>query len=353
MAKKRKRINKKFIYGIIIVLLILLFVGGIVLINNKNNKTEDKEVDNNKNNDNNIVEVDKEKPVIKYTDKLKTEVGKKIDLLDNVSVTDNSGEELKVLVEGEYDFNKVGTYELYYVAKDSGDNEAKEKFILVVEEKKNNSNNSNKENNKNEEKPIINTDKSFTTSKGFKGYVKNGITYIDGNIIANKTYSLPSSYNPGGLTKETNDAFNKMIAAAKLDGFNIRCQSGFRSYNTQNRLYNNYVNRDGKAQADIYSARPGHSEHQTGLSCDICSDDSNACINDNFNNSAEAKWASKNASKYGLILRFPESKSNETGYKYESWHFRYVGIELASKLYNNGDWITLEDYYGITSEYSE
>ena len=137
-----------------------------------------------------------------------------------------------------------------------------------------------------------------------------------------------------------------MSSAALLDGINIWCQSGFRSYDTQKKLYDNYVERDGKISADTYSARPGHSEHQSGLACDI-----NDVINSSFNNSPEAKWAAKNAYKYGLILRYPKDKSDETGYKYESWHFRYVGVELATKLYNNGDWITLEDYFGITSEY--
>ena len=75
-------------------------------------------------------------------------------------------------------------------------------------------------------------------------------------------------------------------------------------------------------------------------------------INSNFDNTAQAKWLSENAYKYGFILRFPKGKENETGYIYESWHFRYVGVELATKLYNNGNWITLEEYLGITSEYS-
>ena len=188
-------------------------------------------------------------------------------------------------------------------------------------------------------------DNTFITSKGFKGEIIDGLTYIDGILIVNKTYGLPSNYNPG-LREEAKEAFDKMSSAALLDGINIWCQSGFRSYDKQKKLYDNYVERDGKISADTYSARPGHSEHQSGLACDI-----NDVINSSFNNSPEAKWAAKNAYKYGLILRYPKDKSDETGYKYESWHFRYVGVELATKLYNNGDWITLEDYFGITSEY--
>ena len=75
-------------------------------------------------------------------------------------------------------------------------------------------------------------------------------------------------------------------------------------------------------------------------------------INDTFHNTPEAKWLANNCYKYGFILRYPKGKTDETGYKYESWHFRYVGVDLASKLYNNGDWITLESYFGITSKYN-
>jgi D-alanyl-D-alanine carboxypeptidase len=129
-------------------------------------------------------------------------------------------------------------------------------------------------------------------------------------------------------------------------------QSGFRSYGTQERLYNNYVARDGKKEADKYSARPGHSEHQTGLAFDVCATN-RPCISNEFDNTPEAKWLSDNCYKYGFILRYVKGKENETGYQNESWHFRYVGKDIAKELYNNGDWITLEDYLGVTSEYSD
>lgn len=289
---------------------------------------------------------DKKKPQITFTPTLETKQGVEIDLLSNVSAKDDSAENIVVTVEGEYDFNKAGIYTLYYVAKDSSGNEAKEKFTLTVSEnktpsssEKNNSNNS------------ATNDTTFTTSKGYTGVIKNGITYIDGYLIVNKTYSLPSNYG-SALTTETKEAFAQMQAAALLDGINIYIASGFRSYQRQNTLYNNYVARDGATKADTFSARAGHSEHQSGLAFDVCSQDVlNGCINSNFNNTAPAKWLSQNSYKYGFILRYPENKTNETGYKYESWHFRYVGTDLATKLYNNGNWLTLEDYFGITSTY--
>lgn len=289
---------------------------------------------------------DNESPKITSKKELTTEKGTKIDLLQDVQVTDNSLEDIDVTIEGEYDFNKEGNYTLYYVAKDSSNNETRQQFTLIVKEKEQSNSNNNETTNNN-------SNKTFTTSKGFTGTIKNGVTYIDGYLIANKTYGLPSTYNPG-LTSTTKEAFNKMQAAAKLDGIDIYIASGFRSYQTQKNLYNNYVNRDGQKLADTYSARPGNSEHQSGLAFDVCSHDldgKDACINSNFNNTSQAKWLSNNAYKYGFILRYPEGKTNETGYKYESWHFRYVGTDLATKLYNNGNWITMENYFGITSEY--
>lgn len=289
---------------------------------------------------------DDEKPSIIFSKELTIEEGQNIDLLKDVKVEDNSQEKITPSVEGNYDINEPGKYQLYYVAKDSSDNEAKEEFTLIVKEKK-------KETTSNDTISNPQETKTFTTSKGFKGVIKDGITYIDGYLIVNKTYSLPSSYGTS-LTSTTKNAFNKMQAAAKLEGINIYIASGFRSYRTQNRLYNNYVARDGKAKADTYSARPGHSEHQSGLAFDICSHDldgQDACINSNFDNTDQAKWLAQNAYKYGFILRYPKGKTNETGYKYESWHFRYVGTDLSTKLYNNGDWLTMENYFGITSEY--
>lgn len=276
--------------------------------------------------------VDTEKPTITFTKELYTSIGKKINLLKGVSAKDNYSKDIKVFIDGDYDFDREGEYIIYYIAKDSSGNETKEEAKLIVGDRDNITN-------------------EFTTSKGFKGYTKNGITYIDGVLIANKTYGLPQSYGPG-LTKETETAINSMAAAAATDGINVYCQSGFRSFETQKRLYNNYSQRDGVASADIYSARPGYSEHQSGLACDLCSKDNSACINSDFDNSSEAKWLANNAYKFGLILRYPKGKTDETGYIYESWHYRYVGIELAKELYNNGDWITLEDYFGITSEYN-
>ena len=176
-----------------------------------------------------------------------------------------------------------------------------------------------------------------------KAQEKIEITYIDGILIANKTYPLPSNYNPGENT-EARAALNKMFADAKAEkNLDMWVCSGFRSYTVQKNLYNSYVSRDGVKNADRYSARPGYSEHQTGLAFDINYADSR------FTGTAQAVWLAENAHKYGFILRYPEGKESVTGYMYEPWHYRYIGVENAEKIYASG--LTLEEYFGITSAY--
>ncbi len=173
-------------------------------------------------------------------------------------------------------------------------------------------------------------------------YVEPEITYIDGILIANKTYALPSTYNPG-VDPVANEALQQMFAAAKAEGLDLFVRSGFRSYQTQKSLYESYVKRDGQAAADRYSARPGHSEHQTGLAFDINK------ANSSFAGSPEAIWLAENCHKYGFIIRYPEGKEAITGYIYEPWHVRYLGVETATAVYNSG--LCLEEYLGITSSY--
>lgn len=199
------------------------------------------------------------------------------------------------------------------------------------------------------------------TAKGYTIEEINGITYIDGYLIANKTYKLPSSYIPIDthedaseyIHNQCNECINNTAYKAWIDmkndalkdGIDLFILSGYRSYTVQTDLYQYYVDRDGSDKADRTSARPGSSEHQTSYAFDI------NMSSYGFNNSKEAKWLNDNAYKYGYILRYPENKEELTGYDYESWHYRYVGSNLAKTLYNNGNWITLEEYFGITSKY--
>ncbi len=173
---------------------------------------------------------------------------------------------------------------------------------------------------------------------------EDGATYIDGILVVNKTYALPSDYG-NGIDPEAQEAFDKMQADAAEEGLDIYIASGFRSYDYQAGLYQRYVDKDGKEEADRYSARPGHSEHQTGLAFDLNT------IDDSFADTAEGKWVRRNCHKYGFIIRYPSDKEDVTGYKYEPWHIRYLGEETAQAVYDSG--LCLEEYLGITSEYAE
>ncbi|MBE6723731.1 MAG: hypothetical protein E7576_00835 [Ruminococcaceae bacterium] len=172
-----------------------------------------------------------------------------------------------------------------------------------------------------------------------------GVTYVDGILIANKTYSLPRDYAPGGLTADCQAALDAMCAGAASDGIVLYPISTYRSYDYQEGLYNRYVERDGKAEADRYSARPGHSEHQTGLAIDLNS------LEYAFADTPEGRWIAAHCHEYGFILRYPEGKEDVTGYRYEPWHVRYLGIATASAVAASG--LTLEEYLGITSEYAD
>ncbi len=181
------------------------------------------------------------------------------------------------------------------------------------------------------------------TSNGHTVTVVDGVTYVDGVMIANKTYSLPASYCPGGLTAECDSAYDALKAGAAEAGFSLYISSGFRDYYTQQALYDRYVANDGKANADRYSARPGYSEHQTGLAIDL-----NGVL-DSFGDTDTGKWVEAHCHEYGFILRYPRGKEAQTGYMYEPWHIRYVGKDVAAKIAKSG--LCLEEYFGITSEY--
>lgn len=207
--------------------------------------------------------------------------------------------------------------------------------------------------------PAINSENYYgKTSKGYIIEKIDDVFYIDDYLIVNKTYPLSKDYVPKNTFQKAsgdfcyecidNIAYNNwkiMHSDADAIGLKIQINSGYRSYSLQKRLYDRYANEDGKELADTYSARPGHSEHQTGLAFDLNS------INDSFAATNEGKWVNENAYLYGYIIRYPKGKENITGYKYEPWHLRYVGKKLAKILYNNGEWITMEEYFGIDSKY--
>ncbi len=170
-------------------------------------------------------------------------------------------------------------------------------------------------------------------------------TYVKDILIANKKYPLPETFAPGE-SKEARAAFEEMAAEAKLSSFNLTAFSTYRSYDYQVTLYNRYVDRDGVEAADRYSARPGYSEHQTGLAFDIGEvNHEKHWASSSFGTTEAGKWLLANAHRYGFILRYPNHKEEITGYMHEAWHYRYVGKPIAEQIFKKN--ITLEEYLGI------
>ena len=158
-------------------------------------------------------------------------------------------------------------------------------------------------------------------------------------VVANKHYPMSKDYNPGENPTAKAELL-KLIAAMQQAGFPISDNySGFRSYETQTQLYQDYVNKDGKAEADRYSARPGYSEHQTGLAFDLIGTNGDLVTEEKA-----AQWLLDHAADYGFVVRYLKGKEKETGYMAEEWHLRYVGKE-AKDIAASG--LSLEEYYGF------
>lgn len=188
-------------------------------------------------------------------------------------------------------------------------------------------------------------------------------TSLDTQMLVNKYYLLSSDYAPDDLVNVPQtyswgelgsqrvrevayNAFLDMWHAAEQEGYYLMINSSYRSYQDQEAVYNNYKSSSGQKYADSIAARPGSSEHQTGLAIDIFSK-TNTNRN-SFTDSPEAKWLEDNAHIYGFILRYPEDKVDITGYNYESWHYRYVGEDIATYIYEHD--ITFEEYYAYFIE---
>ncbi|MCC3277708.1 D-alanyl-D-alanine carboxypeptidase family protein [Arthrobacter sp. zg-Y40] len=164
-------------------------------------------------------------------------------------------------------------------------------------------------------------------------------------VLVNKQHALaPADYRPedlvsvdgSSLRAEAAEAFGAMQAAAAKEGVGLKMVSAFRSFDTQSSLYRGYVEQHGSEQADTFSARPGFSEHQTGLALDIADAGGTCTLQACFESTAAGTWAASNASDYGFIIRYPAGSEAVTGYSYEPWHLRYVGVSAASALRTDG-----------------
>lgn len=170
----------------------------------------------------------------------------------------------------------------------------------------------------------------------------NKYNYLRDDFVPNNLVEMTTPYSKEGiyLVEEARDNFYKLVDKAKEEGLTIRAISAYRGYTYQKRLYDKYVEADGVNKADTYSARPGFSDHQTGLAIDV---DNTISSFENFTNTKEYQWMLDNSYKYGFILRYPSGKESITTYQFESWHYRYVGLKLAKKIKASN--LTFDEYF--------
>lgn len=170
----------------------------------------------------------------------------------------------------------------------------------------------------------------------------NKYNYLTEDYVPENLQTVDKKYSSKTLqlVDYAKEAFEELSEAASKENYTVLAMSSYRSYQYQYNLYNRYVNTDGIEAADTYSARPGYSEHQTGLAVDVYNGKEDFT---NFEKTKEYNWMQDNAYKFGFILRFPKDKVLETGYQYESWHYRYVGKEIAKYIHDNN--LCFEEYY--------
>lgn len=259
-----------------------------------------------------IIVKDNTSPVISLNgdSKIKLKIGDKYNE-SGATATDNYDGNItnNIIISGTVNTEKEGTYQITYKVIDSSGNETS---------------------------VVRNIDVAKNYNGGY-GVIIDGPTYIQGILIVNKKYKLPSSF--GGTDEVAANALKKLQEAAKKEGFSMPLVSGYRSYETQKRIYNNYISIWGQEYTDTTSARPGHSEHQTGLAFDV------GKLTSSYGETKEGIWLKNNCYKYGFIIRYLKGKENITGYSYEPWHIRYVGVDIATYIMENN--LTLEEYLGV------
>ena len=300
MKRKNKKGNKATLIVFLIIIIVIVIISYFFFF--KEDKI--KETGNN-NNTGDVIKKEEKKELTEYE--------KKLEKLDNINTKIN--------------FFKAENIDRYIAYKEKNTDFDIEKCIVYVN---------------------IGLDKEFYSD------IKDSPNKNTNIVLANKYYSLGEDYVPNNLTKidsryssgdrymqsDATKAFNELAQAAQKEGYTIRAVSTYRSYSYQNGLYTRYANQDGTEKADTYSARAGHSEHQTGLAVDV---DNAKLSYTSFGNAKEFNWMKENAYKFGFILRYTKENEWITGYKDEPWHYRYVGVEISTYIHNNP--MTFEEYF--------
>lgn len=276
--------------------------------------------------ENNTEKVAKENSDIKYTlpKNIVALEGMPIDFKKLVKIEDEKSYNVKT---SKIDYNKLGNQKVtFQVGNDKkGYSKKKTLDIKII---------SRKEAEKGTE---------FLTGNGAKAKFEEGILVVDGIKIVNKKFRAPSTYNTG-ISEDTYNAFDRLRTAGKEAGYNVFLMYGKRSFEEQRRVFDKYVQKYGKKKALFESNPPGASPSQLGDALDINE------IDINFANTDVGKWISKNASKYGFVIRYPKGQEKYTSHSFEPWFLKFVGTKTAEKLYKKGKWISLEEYYGIPAK---
>ena len=292
--KKRKNKKNYYTFGNFI-LIIVLIVLCVIIFKPFNSSTNE------------------EKEDIKKEEKILTEEEKKLQTLNNI--------------DKKLDFFKMENLDRYIAYKEKHNDLDDETIVVYVN---------------------IGLDQDFYTN------VKDAPNKDTNKVITNKFYFLGSNYVPSDMVvinskytigerkmqKDAANAFEEMVKDALEEGYTVKAASTYRSYTYQEGLYNKYKANDGEEKADTYSARPGYSEHQTGLAVDVSNGKTSYT---DFGNTKEFNWMKENAYKYGFILRYTKETEFITGYMNEPWHYRYVGKDIANYIHNHP--MTYEEYF--------
>lgn len=169
------------------------------------------------------------------------------------------------------------------------------------------------------------------------------LDYVAGDLV---DVPIPYVHAPKLRAEPANQVVAMFTAFTASTGLQMQAQSAYRSYNTQVGTYAGWVDKLGQEGADLTSARPGHSEHQTGLAIDISALPAACSLDQCFADTPQGQWLAANAWQYGFVLRYPNGFTHITGYEFEPWHYRYVGIELAAEYHDTGA-TTLEEFFGL------
>ncbi len=255
--------------------------------------------------------VDTQAPQIQGIDLFIIKQDETLNIVDYLEAYDVIDGDIAITLS-EFDTNELGSHTIMATATDKHNNETSKPLRVVVKD----------------------------ASEYLKGAASmDEVLFVDEHIIANKRYGLPSNYAPGE-DPEAGAQIRKLIKAMRGAGLRVaNSYSGYRSYQVQKTLYTNYIASHGQVAADTFSARPGHSEHQTGLTFDL-----RQLSGSLLTSEPEISWVRDNAHEFGFIVRYPKGKEHITGYTYEPWHLRYMGQD-ARAIYESGQ--TLEEFYKI------